>query len=27
MEHVAEKVGVPTGELTVFAISAHIYEE
>jgi len=27
MEHVAEKIGVQTGELTVFAISAHIYED
>lgn len=27
MEYVAEKVGVPTGELTVFAFSAHIYED
>ena len=27
MKYVAEKVGVPTGELTVFAISAHIYED
>lgn len=27
MEYVAEHVGVPMGELTVFAVSAHIYEE
>ncbi|MFA5408005.1 MAG: thymidylate synthase [Bacilli bacterium] len=27
LEYVAEKVVVPTGELTVFAISAHIYED
>ena len=27
LEYVAETIGVPTGELTVFAVSAHIYEE
>ena len=27
MEYVAEHVGIPMGELTVFAVSAHIYEE
>lgn len=27
MEYVAARVGVPMGELTVFAVSAHIYEE
>ena len=27
IEYVAKQVGVPMGELTVFAVSAHIYEE
>lgn len=27
MEYMAKEVGIPTGELTIFAISAHIYEE